>query len=89
MTTVGIKMLKERLSEYVAMARAGERIVITDRGEAVAEMGPLSPERRALKRALAAGTLRWSGRKPRIEPAPAGPSAPGETVAQALLEDRR
>lgn len=49
----------------------------------------MSPERRALKRALAAGTVRWSGRKPRIEPVPAGPSAPGETVAQALLEDRR
>jgi len=86
MSTVGIKMLKENLSEYVAMARAGERVVITDRGEEVAEIVPLSPERQAMKRLVAAGAVRWSGRKPRIE---SGPTNPGPPVSDAVIEDRR
>lgn len=51
MKTVGIKQLKARLSEYVRFARAGETIVITDRGDVVAQMGPA----RAVSRA--AGSL--------------------------------
>lgn len=37
---VGIKQLKARLSEYVRMARAGETILVSDRDEVVAELGP-------------------------------------------------
>ena len=39
---VGIRELKSRLSEYVDRARAGETLVITDRGRPVAEIRPLS-----------------------------------------------
>lgn len=39
---VGIRELKSRLSEYVARARAGETVVVTDRGRPVAELRPLS-----------------------------------------------
>lgn len=86
MGAVGIKMLKDNLSEYVAMARAGERIVITDRGEEVAELVPLSPERLAMKRLAAGGMVRWSGGKPRIE---AGPANAGASASDAVVEDRR
>ena len=34
------KILKKKLSEYVRCAAAGEAIVVTDRGRAVAEIGP-------------------------------------------------
>jgi antitoxin (DNA-binding transcriptional repressor) of toxin-antitoxin stability system len=40
MKSVGIKQLKARLSEYVRLARAGETILVSDRDEVVAELGP-------------------------------------------------
>ena len=38
MTTVDIRELKNRLSEYLRMVRRGEAILVTDRGEVVAEL---------------------------------------------------
>jgi antitoxin (DNA-binding transcriptional repressor) of toxin-antitoxin stability system len=38
MRTVGIRELKNRLSEYVQQVRAGESVLVTDRGEVVAEL---------------------------------------------------
>jgi len=40
MRTVGLKTLKNKLSEYVRCAAAGETVVITDRGRVVAEIVP-------------------------------------------------
>jgi prevent-host-death family protein len=40
MRTVGLKILKNKLSEYVRRAAAGETVVITDRGRTVAEIVP-------------------------------------------------
>lgn len=40
METVGLRELKNRLSEYVARVRSGEGILVTDRGEVVAELIP-------------------------------------------------
>ena len=45
MKTVGIRELKNRLSEYVREARSGECVLVTDRGRVVAEL--VSPERTA------------------------------------------
>jgi antitoxin (DNA-binding transcriptional repressor) of toxin-antitoxin stability system len=41
MKAVGIKQLKARLSHYVRMARGGEHILVSDRDEVVAELGPV------------------------------------------------
>lgn len=38
MQSVGIKALKNRLSEYVRAAAAGETVLVTDRGRVVAEL---------------------------------------------------
>lgn len=38
MISVGIRELKNRLSEYVRLVRAGEEVLVTDRGEPVAEL---------------------------------------------------
>ena len=38
MTTVDIRELKNRLSEHLRMVRRGEAILVTDRGEVVAEL---------------------------------------------------
>jgi prevent-host-death family protein len=39
--SVSIAELKARLSQYVRRARAGEVVVVTDRGHPVARLGPL------------------------------------------------
>ncbi len=41
MKTVGIRELKSRISDYLRAARSGESVVVTDRGEAIAEICPL------------------------------------------------
>ena len=38
MKTVGVRDLKNRLSEYIRQVRAGEGVLVTDRGEVVAEI---------------------------------------------------
>jgi antitoxin (DNA-binding transcriptional repressor) of toxin-antitoxin stability system len=44
MHAVGVRELKNRLSEYLRLVRAGERILVTDRGEVIAELGPPGEE---------------------------------------------
>ena len=45
MKAVGIKTLKNRLSEYVRMAAGGEVILVTDRDRVVAELTPPKHDR--------------------------------------------
>ena len=40
MKAVGVRVLKNRLSQYLRDVRAGESVLVTDRGEVVAELGP-------------------------------------------------
>jgi len=42
---VGLKVLKNRLSEYVRLAREGETVLVTDRDRVVAELIPPRPDR--------------------------------------------
>jgi hypothetical protein len=41
MRTVGLKVIKNKLSEYVRLAAAGETVVGTDRGRVVAKIGSM------------------------------------------------
>jgi prevent-host-death family protein len=84
--TVGIRELKARLSEYLKLARKGRRIVVTDRGREIAALGPVSEERRTLESLMAAGNLRWSGRKPG---GLKGVKGSAKSVAAAVVQDRR
>jgi prevent-host-death family protein len=56
MKSVGLRELKNRLSEYVREVRSGEAVLVTDRGEVVAELVPprRSPEEKGIPSALAA-----------------------------------
>jgi antitoxin (DNA-binding transcriptional repressor) of toxin-antitoxin stability system len=40
MRSVGLKVLKNKLSEYVRLAEAGETVLVTDRDRVVAEIRP-------------------------------------------------
>ncbi len=63
MRSVGIKVLKNKLSEYVRIAAGGETVLVTDRDRVVAELVPPDPGRAAfpddpiLARMVREGTL--------------------------------
>jgi prevent-host-death family protein len=62
---VGVRALKERLSEYLDRAARGELIVVTDRGEPKAVLGPV-PGRLELERGIDEKWIRaGSGEPPR------------------------
>jgi prevent-host-death family protein len=48
MRAVGLKTLKNRLSEYVRLVANGETVLVTDRDRVVAELIPPRPGRSAL-----------------------------------------
>jgi prevent-host-death family protein len=87
-----IGRLKARLSEFLSRVRAGEEVVITDRGTPVAKLVPLSGEaaREGRRAELArAGLVREPGRpldRSFLEaPRPADPD--GRSL-EAVLEER-
>ncbi len=55
MKTVGVRELKNRLSEYLRQVRSGESLLVTDRGEVVAEFSP--PGVRVADSSVPAGLL--------------------------------
>jgi prevent-host-death family protein len=61
-TTVGTRELKNRLSEYMRRVKAGETILITERGKPVGQIMPIVddlPDR--IKKLVEAGILEWNG----------------------------
>jgi antitoxin (DNA-binding transcriptional repressor) of toxin-antitoxin stability system len=83
MRTVGIKVLKDKLSEYVRLASTGETILITDRDRVVAELVP--PERTRADR-LPDALLADAVRRGLVTPAPLPPGAPPESQGVAPLD---
>jgi antitoxin (DNA-binding transcriptional repressor) of toxin-antitoxin stability system len=47
MHSVGLKVLKNKLSEYIRLAAAGETVLVTDRDRVVAEIVPPQPGHKA------------------------------------------
>ena len=89
MIEAGVRNVKDHLSEYLRRVRAGERIVITDRGRPVAALVGL-PEDEASEaawRLVRQGLGEWSGGKPRGSYEP--PRVPGRPAEAAVVEDRR
>ena len=91
MRTVGLKTLKNKLSEYVRLAAAGETVVITDRGRTVAEIGPPHPKPESWReRGTREGWVRPAVRGPDWPPKPT--PIEGYTFEQLLAdldEDRK
>lgn len=82
MIAVGLKVLKNKLSEYVRRASSGETILITDRERVVAELVPPRATRSDL---ISDAVLAQAVREGLITPARLGPGAPPETVGIAPL----
>ena len=92
MRTVGLKVLKNRLSEYIRLVAGGETVLVTDRDRVVAELrppqgrGPLTSDAllaEAMRRGwLAAPVIVGGGAPPRA------PVAPLAEVLRELREER-
>jgi prevent-host-death family protein len=84
----GIRDLKAHLSAYLRKVKAGGIVVITDRGEPIGRIVPVSRDLEEQMEALvSSGLVSWNGDK-------IGPMAPvarvkgDRTVADLVLEDR-
>jgi prevent-host-death family protein len=85
MRTVGLKILKNKLSEYVRLAAAGETVVITDRNRAVAEIVPIRRQEESfVERGVREGWL--SPAKRPFQPLPPRRPIPGYTLEQLLAD---
>jgi len=85
MRTVGLKVLKNKLSEYVRLAAAGETVVVTDRGRVVAEIVPPRRESESIiERGVREGWIRPA--KTPFQPLPPRRPIPGYTLEQLLAD---
>jgi len=94
MKSVGLRELKNRLSEYVREVRSGEGVLVTDRGAVVAELVPRGQggDRQDVASGLAALARRGQvtpGAPNRPEAYPKLPPLLKEHRALELLDDER
>ena len=95
MRVVGLKVLKNRLSEYVRIVASGEVVLVTDRDRVVAEFGPPSPGRaESPEDAFLAEAVRHGWLKPRLRTGegvtpPRMPVMSWEDLEREIEEDRR
>lgn len=89
MPNVGVRELKSQLSQCLRRVQAGERLTVTDRGRAVAELVPVvSPASLDWAHAMvASGKASWSGGKPSGLARPV--KGRGKPASQMVIEDRR
>ncbi|MBI5304842.1 MAG: type II toxin-antitoxin system prevent-host-death family antitoxin [Chloroflexi bacterium] len=87
-TTVGIRELKEQLARYIRQVKAGNTLVITERGKPVGRIVPVkSSTEERMQELIKAGVIEWSGRNLK----PAKPSARlrgTKTLSDLVLENR-
>src|SRR5437667_8009200 len=94
MRAVGLKVLKNRLSEYVRLAAQGETVLVTDRNRVVAELGPPREGRNPLPAdALLAEAVRQGWITPPALPSgevpPRAPVMRFREVLRELRDDRQ
>lgn len=88
MKAVGIKVLKNRLSEYVKQAAGGEIILVTDRDRVVAELGPPREDRPLLMTdAMLADAVRRGLVRPALTPMTGPPPNHPVATTEEILED--
>jgi antitoxin (DNA-binding transcriptional repressor) of toxin-antitoxin stability system len=92
MRTVGLKVLKNRLSEYIRIVTGGETVLVTDRDRVVAELRPPQGRGPLTSDALLAEAMRqgWLSAPlvVREGPPPRAPVAPRAQLLQELQDDR-
>jgi prevent-host-death family protein len=93
MESVGVRELRQNLSVYLRRVARGEALRVTERGRAVAVLGPLPPEDDPLTDLIAAGrvtpaTARLVDLPPPLQLRPGAPTL-SEVLQQLRDEDDR
>ena len=93
MYTIGIKALRNQLSDYVRLAARGETVLVTERDRVVAELGPPRQDRSALlAEVLMADAIDKGLIRPPVAPFKAVPQtekvAAWAEIARELEQDR-
>lgn len=87
MRSVGLKVLKNKLSEYVRLATGGETILISDRDRVVAELVPPRETRsESLTDAILAQAVRDGVLTPPIQANGPVPEPPPVATLEEILE---
>lgn len=85
---VGTRELKSKLSEYLRRVKAGETIIVTERGKTIGQIVPLKrtlPER--LQAVVDTGLAEWNGKK--LKPRkPAARNRGKKQISDLVAEDR-
>ena len=85
---VGIRQFRDRLTFYLKKVRAGQSVVILDRGMPLARLSPVRPpEEASVWRLAEEGLVEWDGGKPVGSLSPAGPAE--GSVSDLVPEVRR
>jgi prevent-host-death family protein len=85
---VGTRQLKSKLSEYMRRVKAGETIIVTERGKPIGQIVPIQPDLDERMLALVnAGLAEWNGqtlraRKPTVR------NRGIKQVSDLVIEDR-
>jgi prevent-host-death family protein len=89
MTTIGIRELRQNASEYIRRVKAGETVIVTERGKPVAHLVPPKPMSR-LEQLIAEGRVReaeepggFDDLGPPLDPVPGQP-----TLTEILMQMR-
>lgn len=93
MRVVGLKILKNRLAEFIRLAAGGETVLVTDRSRVVAEIVPPQPGRALYANdAVLASAVREGSLTPPLYPQrgvpPSQPVAPLRELLDELAADR-
>jgi len=81
-----VRELKNNLSKYLKLVREGEEIVITSHNRPVARLQATVPPPADLPEIPG---VRWRSSKPDFSSNRARPAIEGQTLAEAVLEERR
>jgi prevent-host-death family protein len=83
---VGIRDLRDHLSRYIEAVRAGDELVVTDHGTAVARIVPLVEARR-IDQLIADGVVSPAGSRTRRRPRQRAKAS--SAVSALVVEQRR
>lgn len=87
--SIGIRELRQHASRYVAMAKAGTRVPVTERGKLVAYLVPAEESSSVIDRLEAAGQYRRAATRGIADLLPIPPGPEGAPSLSEILQQMR
>lgn len=87
-TRVGTRELKSKLSEYLRRVKAGETIIVTERGKTIGQIVPVRPTlEKRLQALVESGIAEWNGQKYQPKK-PVARNRGSKQLSDLIIEDR-